>query len=459
MVNGSILTDKLLSYATDNLYLAVSDADFKRLILCQLLKVDRSSTGKKRYSDVKLSDLKKDVCDYIEENKLSEDVGYYSGLIFGTIIPLSSAIEKSFKLFREKMSAANAQQFFYGMMKAGGYITERAFSTLPTNSCRLSLCTADAISTDEKAGADERYITLNLIRDYFFGYEKVYDLAEQGKLFITNDGKYDHDEDALDDMFEFIEYMPEYYVSASRYGVGERPDKIITFKEKLPALLSVAVYSFKNELYPDVDISVTDWYLSDIRFSGYNKNTLIKLINDTANAWISYRAEKFAVSAVNKNYVQLVLKLMPDGKYVADMLLRLTDSGAEKVKLGNKLDKYSINNYSMTAAFGKFILSGEVDKLVSEAKSVLTGKTPFDPKGLSQKDSRLYPLSDVIVALMNVNGIYKDGAKAEAALYDKLYENAENALFSCDPFGKNEEGVLSLKMFLLSTDAKQVAIY
>ena len=66
MASGSVLIEKLLSYASENLYLSEQDVGFKRLVLCRLLNTDPSLVTEKFHQGCKLPDLKKDVAKHIE---------------------------------------------------------------------------------------------------------------------------------------------------------------------------------------------------------------------------------------------------------------------------------------------------------------------------------------------------------------------------------------------------------
>ena len=111
MKNGQQLIEKLLSYAVEKLYLQEVDVDYKRHLLCRLLKIDPSEVTDKTFEGVELSSLISQLKNYVVENSLSDDADDFCGVIFGALMPLPSAIEKSFKLFREQMSAVRAQEW------------------------------------------------------------------------------------------------------------------------------------------------------------------------------------------------------------------------------------------------------------------------------------------------------------------------------------------------------------
>ncbi|MBP5177218.1 MAG: hypothetical protein ILP02_01395, partial [Clostridia bacterium] len=247
MVSGATLIEKLLSYAADNLYLAPADEYFKRVVLCKLMNVDPRSVTEKRHAGVGLSAVKAELDAYATENKLNAD-GDLSLLIFGCLTPLNSSIEKSFKLFREKFSASKAREYYFGLMKNCGYVSERDFSPVLGRHGKINLCTANGFVVKESAyRPDERYVRLNLVRDYLFGYDKYYDFAEQGNLIIADGVKFSSEEDGLDDIFEFIDYMPDYCVYAGRSEVGANAERLTTFKERPSALDAEVRFSFRHE--------------------------------------------------------------------------------------------------------------------------------------------------------------------------------------------------------------------
>lgn len=78
---GKDIIEKLLSYATDKLYLAETDREYKKIVLCNLLHVDPIEKSDKTFSDCSLSTLKKEVSDYVVAEKLSSNIEEYVSLI------------------------------------------------------------------------------------------------------------------------------------------------------------------------------------------------------------------------------------------------------------------------------------------------------------------------------------------------------------------------------------------
>ena len=125
MIDGKNLVEKLLVYGAENLHLSVDDAEFLRVLLYQRLKLVYSEKVKKpKITRVVFAELDEEIRSYIKENGLDEkeNADEIVTCVFGLVTPLPSAINKTFKTLRERMSAQKACDYFYETERNNGFI-------------------------------------------------------------------------------------------------------------------------------------------------------------------------------------------------------------------------------------------------------------------------------------------------------------------------------------------------
>jgi|GEM_PF-3042246 len=451
MINGKNLIEKLLSYAADSLYLADGDVLFKRTVLCNVLKIKPYERDVLPATHGDYKSLVKELGDYLTENSF-DNVCEVQRLVFGLLMPAPSEIEKTFKILREKMSFIKARDYFYSLMKNVGFADCYTFLTPCETDFPFSIFYKSQ-SDNDRAGLrpDDRRIKLNFAKDYFFGYEADPDFIEQAYLTPCDEVNVEFNDKTLDDMFSFVEYMPDYYIAFSPDDTM-RCEKLVVFNEQLPVCKLPATAVFFSSGYHDVEIAMTDWLLPHLRFSGYNKNTVIKLIEETLSAWRGYTTDKYTVSDTNENYFQTVLKLLPDGKFVVDVILRVSDTGTATIRPDDRIGKILDLKTPLAFSFGKIVFVSQFKELLFSAVDIVNGTNEYNPLSLSIPTERLYPLGNVIASVIGGEKDVSDSARSRDALIEEMGKIILDGYFDNDVFKKSAEGRMLLKLFLHSIE-------
>ena len=450
------LIEKLISYAKDKLYLSDADVNYKTRVLSALLKTESFDITRLPACTESLSELKKQLENYVCVSGISNDAEGFCALIFGILAPLPSETEKTFKLLREQFSSKKASEYYFGLMKDCGYIPEYSFEKLSDRKSLPQL-------TIKKGGAscgdhltDARAITLDFEDGCLFTYDRAADFCEQGEFAVSGGKPFYPDEMSLGNMFEFVEYMPAYFVTASVCKDLDKYDKFYVGKDEFPLFDAKPTVWLKKEAFPDVDITITDWMIPHVRLSGYNKNTLISLVGELAEKWRGYRPEQLDLKAADKNFTNLSLRWQQDGKFVVDILFRTEKAGEERPLVSERLDSLIINEYPFTAPFGRFIFKESFSELYLRAVEVLTGKRKLDLVESADEGDEMYPVAELIADIFNKNGVVRDAVTAKTLLFDELYSLSKDYLCRRNVFTRKEVGQVGLKLFLLDAEIKQI---
>ena len=453
-MKGEELIEKLLGYATEKLYLAQSDVEYKRLVLRRLLGV-KSQGETVSVSVCDYSAVSSDLRQYLTEHGY-ETVDEYVRFIFGLLEPLPSTVDKTFKLTKENLSLSKACDYFKSLLSYGGYLSDVKIEALSQKCDVVGLYSRSGEVENGAVGydsPDNRCISFGADDEYLFTLDNSCDFKDQGAL-VRADGKsFLLDEKAIDATFSFIDYYTDFFVMTEFDSVKELTcKKFVVARDILPVGEATSVATLRSEIYPDVEVCILNTATPVIRFSSYNRNTMTKLICEVLTKWRNYESDELLYSLTPK-YSPFSLRLLPDGRYSCDLLLcggenRFT--AFDETPLGGLFA--NVDESSMR--FGKFILSKSSIEALTEAVKFVMGKEQFDYNAAS-KDQKLSPFADVIAKTMRSSGIVKDEQKALSALYENLRQSVISQLKISDVFNSDGVGVLRLKTFLAHCDVKQ----
>ena len=459
MIDGKNLVEKLLVYGAENLHLSVDDVEFLRVLLYQRLKLEYSEKLKKpKITRVVFAELDEEIRSYIKENGLDEkeNADEIVTCVFGLVTPLPSAINKTFKTLRERMSAQKACDYFYETERNNGFISPVKFSKIETKnhfSSELFVMEGEYIKkpTNIAACGNYRSISLNFEgKDFSFYFAPDEDYEKQAFLAPSPKGAFPLNEDYFDGLFDFIEYAPCFYGAATVAQVSGTPmyDNFMLGEYPLPALSSKIKNLMDCEAYPDVEVGITDWVINDLRLSSYNRNTLTKLAGEIVAGWQGYTEEGDEENL--SRYVTAFCRLGSDNRYSVDILFHKSLT-APYLDLPSPISDLFKNSLYPTRFAGYFVLKEKFSKKLAEATAFITAKSGLDENNLKESDN---PLAEIIRDVANKDGVFRDDRKAEVALYEKLYALVDEVLAKQAVYGDDEKGVVGFKSFLSSVGLK-----
>ena len=458
MIDGKNLVEKLLVYGEENLHMSLDDAELLRVLLYRCLHLEYSSVHKcARITHVIFSSLNEELRTYIKENDLdkvsSEDE--IVACVFGLVTPFPSVINKTFKTLRERMSAQKACEFFYEMEKNNGFISPVKFSRIETKNHYSSMLFAmdgEYIKKPTGIDASGNYRSISLSFDdkvFSFYFAPDEDYEKQAFLVPSSNEAFPLNEEYLNALFDFVEYAPCFCAAPSVSSVSGSPlyDRFLLGTASFPALLSKIRNFMSCELYPDVEVGITDWCINDLRLSSYNRNTLVKLACEVIDGWQNYKGE--CEESITR-YVTAFCRLGNDNRYSVDLLFHVS-SDVPYLELPAPINEVFKNSHYITRFAGYFVLKDKFSSKTKEAVEMLMNKGGLDEVKLNEINN---PLSSLVQDIYSKEGTFRDERKAESALYDKLYLTVDNALNDNVVYGNDEAGVVGFKRFLSSVGLK-----
>lgn len=465
MIDGRILTEKLLNYAKDNLKLSDYDVSVKREFLYYVLKVKPSEIPKVK-DNFSLKEIKNELSAYITENSLDSTFNRNDlvRFIMGNLLPAPSAINKKFRNLREKFGSRAACDYLYDLTLKGGDV-EKDFSArkdlyYKSDDAEFYLsdrdedfnyeglnfpCTHRSVTFDLSGGE----WTMRFIEPYFVEHESV--------VIFNGDKKSCPLRKRYSAALDFVEYLPEYSARIFYDETKERSEFVAPYfragvKEDTD-ITKAPSFTASSELYPDVEISVYDYPLSVIRLQSFNRNTLESLAIDIAEKWLDYSGQISGAygrdaDGVSKNGVGLSVGYLKDNRYFTDIVLSVGVNSDEKA-----LDCFSTKKLNDSLYFGRILLPLALKKATETAVSVLTKKTPLTEELFSEY-SVLFGYEDIVKGIIAEYGFIKDAQKAENLFKKTIAKKYLDDLSKKSVFKRDDEGVRSFKRFLSASDVR-----
>lgn len=491
MVDGKLLIENLLCYACGNLHTAEEDCRFLRVLLYRRLGIVfvPSDGLPVPENNLELSSLYRELSTFVIENELVEkykkevdfeiDDAYVVSSIFGLITPLSSYLNRTFKTFREKLSAKKACDFFYETLENGAFIPrvdyikaevkdkqDKKESRLRTEI--FSLVSSTGVPCrNKKRDNNYRYLTFEFEdRSWDFSYVSEADYYRHGLLTI-GEKSIAFNSDVLDGVFDFCEYIPGYF-AAARLIPGDGGyfcDGFLTGK-RLPVFDAKTSCNLGCEKYPDVEIEIVDYPLPVLRLSSFNRNTLSSLSNEVIAAYKNKATQvkgeadnegaeaepsteatesvvfcgKEAADVPTVRSVTVMCRIADDNRYSVDIVF-VEETEAETF-FTSPYDTLFKKSSPVTLFAGRFNLSEAGRNEVSTAIDVLTKK--IDSSEYSS-ESALY---NDVMKIIEENGFGRDAKKAEYEINERLYNLTEEFLSKKSAFKDDDGRDVPFKTFL-----------
>lgn len=508
MIDGKVLVEKLLVYASFNLDLKERDEFYLRNLLLREFKLTEPYGEKLDLEFIKgyevPDELTKQIETYALENQIVEE-GYenlYSTYIFGLLSPLPSSVNKAFNAIKAKKGAKAATDYLYNLSIKNNYVQKTAIGknlkwdykdgdrcleitinlskpekdnkeiakllTLPKSKSKYPAC---MLCRDNEgfmgsltypARQNLRTVSLALGGEPWFVQYSPYGYYNEHIIAISEKHVPMHIKgDTIDKILDFVDYFPHYMIgsNASLPIIGGSILNHEHFQggghlmpmHKAPYLKMLKAKGFKK-----VKLGIVDWYNSVIRLESKDRNKISELAKKIIFAWENYSDESVGVisetEGVRHNSLSPVAR--KDGEvYIIDMILRnnLTTSEYPDGVFHAHKEYHNIKKegIGLIEAMGLFILPGRLKKQLTEVAEILCGNREFNEEELSNPENPMSVHKDMIKTLLET-GMCEDFESAMTKVIDRVNFVCKNILFNTAVFKKDNEGFKAFEKFLSS---------
>ncbi len=506
-IDGKLLVEKLLKYATTFLYLNERDVIYMRNLLLREFKLIEPFEGDVDLSYIESFDVPDEIVNELEEyaieNGLTTDIerNLYSTYIFGILSPLPSVVNQTFRELKEKEGILSACKYFYDLSIKNNYIQKTAISrnmlwiyqdgdkyleitinlskpekdnkeiaklltVKPTQKAKYPACflckenEGFQGSLTHPARENIRTISLEMGGKEWFVQYSPYAYYNEHMIAISNDHQPMHiAEDTVDKIMDFVDFFPNYMIGSNAalpiIGGSILNHEHFQGGEHLMPMHKAGIKKMlKCEKYPKVEVGEVDWYNSVIRFWSSDRQSVNALAKDVINVWENYSDESVGVishtDGVRHN--SLVPVCRKDGdNYVMDMIFRnnRTDEQYPDGIFHAHPEYHNIKKegIGLIEAMGLFILPGRLKKQLSMIADILCKKEKYDEVALNDKDNYLFVHRDMIKALVE-EGYHDSYESAEKRVVDYVNNVCKNILDNTAVFKKDEQGEKAFLKFL-----------
>ena len=202
-------------------------------------------------------------------------------------------------------------------------------------------------------------------------------------------------------MLDFVDLFPGYFIGSNAAlpivgGSILAHDHYQGGKKVLPIFESGARRRYTMKNFPDVNVSVAEWYNSVVRLESKNRASLVEAAEKFRSAWETYsdpdanivcRTENADGTVTPHNAITPTACINDDGEYQINLILR-NNRTDEKHPYGIFHPAEELHNIKQEAigiieVQGLFILPGRLQRECEQIKDLLTGKTPLDFKAIA----------------------------------------------------------------------------
>ena len=510
MIDGKVLVEKLIAYASAHLDLKERDEFYIRNLLLREFKLTEPNTENLDLEFVKNYDVPDELVKQIEiyalENGIVEE-GYenlYSTYVFGMLSPLPSQVNKAFNAIKAKKGAKEATDYLYNLSIKNNYVQKTAIGknlkweykdgdrcleitinlskpekdnkeiakllSLPKSNSKYPAC---MLCRDNEgfmgsltypARQNLRTVSLALGREPWFVQYSPYGYYDEHIIAISSKHAPMHvKEDTIEKLLDFVDFFPHYMVgsNASLPIIGGSILNHEHFQggghlmpmHKAPYLKMLKAKGFKK-----VKVGIVDWYNSVIRLESTNREKISELAKKIIYAWENYSDESVGIIAetegIRHNSLSPVAR--KDGeRYIIDMILRnniTTEEYPEGVFHAHpEYHNIKKEGIGLIEAMGLFILPGRLKKQLNEVADILCENVKYDEEELSNPNNPMSVHKDMIKTLMDA-GKCEDFESAIKRVIDRVNFVCKNILYNTAVFKKDNEGFKAFEKFLSKID-------
>ena len=509
MLDGKIIIEKLIYYAKTFLFLNNLDEIYTRNILLKELKLNEPYNGELDLAFIKElavpDSLIDELSDYALENNIIQEFEKtnYSAYIMGILSPKPSEVNTVFKDLKEKMNIETACSYLYNLSIKNNYIQKTAISknlkweaidgknTLEVtinlskpekdNKEIAKLLTAPQKSNYPKcllckenegfqgtlthpSRVNLRTISLKLGgEDWFVQYSPYLYYDEHCIAISKNHTPMKITGNSLVKLFDFVDYFPNYFIgsNASLPIVGGsilNHEHFQGGKHLMPMHKASNLKTFNSMEFPQVEISIINWYNSALRLVSVSRNDIISLGTKIIEKWSDYDDTSCDIfshtDGVPHNAVTPIVRKLDDEKYCLEIILRnnRTNEIYPDGIFHSHLEYHNIKKegIGIIEVMGLFILPGRLKNQMSQIADILCGAVEYNEEQLNSADNPLYIHRDMIKQLVDANGSVKDSNAAINIVRDYINNTCIKVLECTSVFKKDEKGQAAFNKFISS---------
>ena len=269
-------------------------------------------------------------------------------------------------------------------------------------------------------------------------------------------------------MLDFVDLFPGYFIGSNAAlpivgGSILAHDHYQGGKKVLPIFSAGARKRYLMKDFPDVNVSIAEWYNSVVRLESKNRAMLLDAAEKFRSAWENYSDEGADIicrtanadgSSTPHNAVTPTACFNDDGEYQINLILR-NNRTDEKHPYGIFHPAEELHNIKQEAigiieVQGLFILPGRLQRESEQIKDILTGKSPLDFKAIAEDGHPLNKHLGMIAQLVADGGTEMSEEKAENAITDYINSACEKILDTTAVFKNTEDGQARFDKFIRS---------
>lgn len=505
MIDGKLLTEKLLRYAKAFLHLDARDEIYFRNLLLREFKLDEPMENVIGLEYIDTLDVPDTIVSELEEYAVENGIiekgteNLYSTYIMGLLSPLPSKVNQTFMEIKNTKGIEDACKYFYDLSVKNNYVQKTAIGrnlkwdyvdgdrcleitinlskpekdnkeiakllTAPKKSkypaCLLCKENEGFKGTlTHPARENIRTISLNMGGEKWFVQYSPYAYYNEHMIAISENHAPMHIAgDTVAKILDFVDFFPNYMIG-SNAALPIVGGSILNHEHfqggghLMPMHKAPVLKEYSSEKYPSVKVGVVDWYNSVIRLESDDRGAIKSFATDIIDAWLKHTDEKCYIFAetdgLPHNSLSPVARKTEKG-YIIDMILRnnITNEEYPEGVFHAHPEYHNIKKegIGLIEAMGLFILPGRLKKQLAMIADILCGKEVYDYNALSDKDNYLYAHKDMIKALVE-QGLSKDFESANLRVIDKVNDTCKNILNNTAVYKKDKNGVDGFERFL-----------
>lgn len=514
MIDGKILTEKLIKYALTFLDMEKRDEIYFRNLLLREFNEDVPFSGELDLSYIEELTVPDELVSEIEQfGRENEKIeagleNLYSTYIMGLISPLPSKVNQRFNEIKKSEGIEKACEYFYNLSVKNNYVQKTAIernlkwdyidgdktleitinlSKPEKDNKEIAKLVAKKPTTTEKypacflckenegfkgsathpARENIRTISLTMGEEPWFVQYSPYAYYNEHMIAISEAHTPMHiEDDTIDKLVDFVEFFPNYMIGSNAAlpiigGSILNHEHFQGGEHLMPmhhAPLTKEFGVFKNKKYKKVKVGIVDWYNSVIRLESTDRKQISDFAKEIIAGWKAFSDEQCGI--VNKtgdvphNSVAPVLR-KSGKKYIFDLILRnnITSEQYPDGVFHAHPEYHNIKKegIGLIEAMGLFILPGRLKRQLNDIADILCGNAPYSEEEISNSEHPLYVHREMIKSLY-LNGIAKNKEEAEARVTDRVNEICRQILFNTSVFKKDEQGNKGFVKFLNSVN-------
>lgn len=507
MVDGKLLTEKLLKYALTHLHMQKRDEIYFRNLLLREFKLSEPYEGEVDLSYIENlfvpDELTSEIENYAVENKLCEEFeeGLYSTYIFGLISPLPSVVNAEFNRLKQEKGEIEACKYLYDLSVKNNYVQKTAISrnlwwkyedgdkfleitvnlskpekdnkevakllTLKKSDKKYPACflckenEGFAGTLTHPARENIRTVSLTMGGEPWFIQYSPYAYYNEHLIAISENHVPMHiASDTVEKVLDFVDYLPNYMIGSNAAlpiigGSILNHEHFQGGEHLMPMHLAKVKKYFNAKGYSDVEVGIVDWYNSVIRLRSKNRESISSLAKKIISAWANFTSEKCGIFAQTDNVPHNSLSPVcrKDGEYyIMDMILRNNITSEEYpdgvFHAHPEYHNIKKEGIGLIEAMGLFILPGRLKKQLYSIAEILCKKAEFD------KNDKTLSVHNAMIEELLLDGYSNNIEYAEKRVTDKVNNICKNILFNTAVFKDDEVGNSGFIEFLSTVDIK-----